>query len=294
MLTSSTSTISSFSLLPLPPLPPVAFLYGFTGSVFSYLFFRWLSPVLTSTCGTSTFKQHVNSLDGGRRYHYHSLLPSTIHAVVQIIGTYSFVLFHDNSEGSDLFGDGSAAVTSFDERTIVPRGITHLGPCVYMGIFVGYLVTDVACAPSFAIMGHPFVLHHVAASICWTYSACFRVMQPVGLQLQFNELSTPMMNLRQVLITAGYASDHLSVVVSSLAFFVVFGMVRVVPLPFMVHNWIFREFHDIQKAIGLGGAVFLSFFFAVNAVLQCGWFYIMCHKLVGLMTTTNKTEKKIS
>ncbi|KAL3759803.1 hypothetical protein ACHAWU_007547 [Discostella pseudostelligera] len=281
---------SASSLLPVP-IPPSSFLYGFIGGAISYLSSRALSPLLTSTLGSSSFQRNVNSLDKAKRYHYHSLLPSTIHALIQIIGTYSFVFYGSGEESSSL-SSSSSSVLSFDERTIVPYGTTHLGPSIYMGIFVGYLVTDVICAPSLSSMGYPFVLHHVAATICWTYCACYRVMQPVAMLLQFNELSTPLMNLRQMLLTAGYDSSGLSVTVSSVAFFVAFGMVRVAPLPSLVYNWIFRDYEAIRSAIGLGGAICLSLFFAVNALLQCGWFCIMCQKLMGMVAKEKPKAKK--
>ncbi len=272
-------------------LPPPSFFYGFTGGAIAYLFFRALSSILTCTLGTSALQRNVNALDEAKRYHYHSSLPSIAHALVQIIGTYSFVFYGCGEEEMDEAAEEESAssskhlasVLSFDERTIVPYGTTHLGPSVYMGIFVGYLVTDVACAPSLSDMGYPFVLHHVAASICWTYCACFRVMQPAAMLLQFNELSTPLLDLRQMLLTAGYDSNGLYVMVISVAFFVVFGMVRVAPLPFVIYHWIFRDFDTIRETIGLGGAVFLSFFFAVNALLQSGWFFIMCQKLMRMV-----------
>ena len=283
---------SAFSLPPLPS-PPPSFFYGFAGGTSAYLFFRASSPILTSTLGTSAFQRKVNALDEAKRYHYHSLLPSITHALFQIIGTYSFVFYGCGEQEMDdeaataeeatSSSKNMTSVLSFDERTIVPYGTTHLGPSIYMGIFVGYLVTDVACAPSLLVMGYPFVLHHVAASICWTYCACFRVMQPVAMLLQFNELSTPFIDLRQMLLTAGYDSNGLYVMVISVAFFVVFGMVRVAPLPFVVYDWIFRDFVTIRETIGLGGAIFLSFFFAINALLQGGWFFIMCQKLMRMV-----------
>jgi hypothetical protein len=117
-------------------------------------------------------------------------------------------------------------------------------------------------------------------------------MQPVAMLLQFNELSTPLMNLRQILLTAGYDSSALSVTVSSVAFFVAFGMVRIAPLPSMVYNWIFRDYDAIRNTIGFGGAIFLSLFFAVNALLQCGWFCIMCQKLMGMVAKEKPNTKK--
>jgi len=268
--------------------PPPSFLYGLIAGAIAYFICRRLSPILTSSLGTKSFQKTVASLNKEKLYAYHNLLPSTIHALAQIIGTYTIV-FHGREGYDDDDGVSSPAII-FDDRTIVPYSFTHLGPTVYMGIFVGYLLADVASAPSMREMGYPFVIHHIAASACWTFSASNRVMQPVGCLFQFNELSTPLMNLRQYLLTAGYASSDLPMVVSSLSFFAVFGLVRVAPLPFVVRNWIVRDFVAVRKEIGTGGAILLSLFFAVNALLQCSWFFTMCQRLVGMFSKRRKAK----
>jgi hypothetical protein len=109
-----------------------------------------------------------------------------------------------------------------------------------------------------------------------------QVMQPVGCLFQFNELSTPLLNVRQYLLTAEYASSNPQVAISSLVFFSVFGLVRVAPLPFVIRSWILRDFEAVRRKIGTGGAIFLTLFFALQACLQCGWFFIMCRKFVEM------------
>mmetsp|Transcript_3173 Transcript_3173/g.8107 ORF Transcript_3173/g.8107 Transcript_3173/m.8107 type:complete len:285 (+) Transcript_3173:132-986(+) len=277
-------------ILPLPS-PPSSFLCGILLGASIYVISRLLSPILTARYGTPSFNKRVASLEDGRLYHYHSLLSSTIHALVQVIGTCAFVFYGRQGYDDDL-PDGASPETVFDDRIFVPYGLTRLGPAVYMGIFVGYLLTDVASAPSFAVMGYPFVVHHLAASACWTFSACNRVMQPVGLLFQFNELSTLLMNVRQFLLTAGYASSDPPVLVSGLVFMLLFGLVRVAPLPFVIKDWIYRDFDAIRGKIGLGGATLLSAFFAVNASLQCGWFFIMCQRIVELLGKLLRKQPK--
>ena len=247
-----------------PPLLPPSFLLGTAlgASIFT-IFFR-LSPFLTSRLATPSFVRNVSNLDDAARYNYHSYLPSTIHAILQVVGTSSFVFFHHGD------ADADDDATSFDSRTLVPYGVTRLGPCVYMGIFVGYLLSDLFAAPSLKAMGYPFVAHHVAASACWAYCACHGVMQRVGCMFQFNEVSTPLMNLRQYLLTAGYGSGEPIVAITSLAFFAIFGLARVVPLPFVTRDWATRDYFAIRDKVGTRGAVLLSAFFAVNAALQCG------------------------
>jgi len=268
-------------------LPP-SFVYGFVGGSIGYFLCRYLSPIITNIFATSSFKERVNALDIGKTYHYHSLLPSTIHALLQVIGTYS-VVFYGRERYDDV--NGISPNILFDDRTYVEYGLTGIGPAVYSGVFVGYLFSDILAAPSLKSMGYPFVLHHIAAILCWTFCSYHKVMQPIACLFQFNELSTPLMNIRQYLLTAGYKSSDISVSISSLVFFIVFGLVRVVPLPFVIKNWISRDYDAIRLAIGSSGAILLSVFFAVNALLQCGWFLIMIQKLLSMLSS-KKTKKK--
>ncbi|KAL7466552.1 hypothetical protein ACHAXS_006848 [Conticribra weissflogii] len=268
------------------PVPPSSFFYGlFIGSV-TYSFFRFLSPVVTSRFGTSSLQSNVSKLNSGKTYHYHSLLPSTIHALLQIVGTWG-VVFHGR-RGLD-YDHANADVKSmlspailFDEQTFVTYGLTPFGPTVYMGIFVGYLLTDTILAPSFKDMEYVYVVHHLAASLCWTYCASCRIMQNYASLLQFCELSTPLMNLRQILLVSGYKSSDLSVTITSLSFFLVFALVRVAPIPFLVRNWVYRDFGSVRDLVGMGGSAFLTMFVVVHVALQLGWFGIMCGKLWGI------------
>lgn len=289
------------TLSPLHSLLPPSFVYGtIAGFILFNIFYR-LSPILTSLLGTKSFQQKIALLkhEDGKFWNYHSLLPSTVHAIAQVVGTYSMV-FHGR-DGYDLASDATTGTTAaadpssspaiiFDDRTIVPYGITHLGPAVWMGIFVGYLVADALSSGSFRVLGFPFAVHHFAASLCWTFSAYFRVMQPVGCLLQFNELSTPLMNVRKYLLFAGYRTSDFEVTVCSLAFFAAFGLVRVAPLPFVVRDWIARDFGPVRNEIGTGGAVLISAFFAVNVLLQFGWFAIMCRKIAEKFGTKPKAK----
>jgi len=95
-------------------------------------------------------------------------------ALAQIVGRYAFV-FRGREGYDDVLADGASPETVFDDRTVVPYGATHLGPTVFMGVFVGYLIADVWCAPTLEIMGWPYVVHHLAATCCWTFCACNRV-----------------------------------------------------------------------------------------------------------------------
>jgi hypothetical protein len=259
--------------------PPPSFLYGAAIGAVVYCLSRFLSHKVLRIC-PSSFQQKVANLQFEQLYHYHSLLPSTIHAIIQIVGTYHFVFY------------GNKDVLTFDDELFVPYGITKLGPGFYMGFFVGYLLTDTASAPSLKILGLPFAVHHISASLCWTFCASVRIMQPLASFLQFNELSTVLMNVRQVLLTAGYQSSDLIVSVVSLSFFALFSAVRVFPLPFVVHKWISHEFVSIKNEVGWEGAILLSLFLAVNVMLQGSWFTIMVRKVIGLLTKKESKRKE--
>mmetsp|Transcript_5347 Transcript_5347/g.8210 ORF Transcript_5347/g.8210 Transcript_5347/m.8210 type:complete len:268 (-) Transcript_5347:97-900(-) len=258
--------------------PPPSFLYGAGIGTIIYCLSRFLSHAIIQIC-PSSFQQKLANLNFAQLHHYHSLLPSTVHAIIQIVGTYN-VVFH-----------GDKDVLTFDDRLFVPYGITTLGPCFYMGFFVGYLLTDTALSPSLKVLGLPYAVHHISASMCWTFCASNRIMQNLASFLQFNELSTVMMNVRQVLLTAGYKSSDGIVVVVSLAFIALFSAVRVFPLPFLVHKWITYQFVSIRNEVGLGGASLLSLFLAVNVMLQGSWFAIMVRKLIELFTKSKKQSK---
>eukprot|EP00569_Conticribra_weissflogii_P007230 CAMPEP_0171328576 /NCGR_PEP_ID=MMETSP0878-20121228/736_1 /TAXON_ID=67004 /ORGANISM="Thalassiosira weissflogii, Strain CCMP1336" /LENGTH=287 /DNA_ID=CAMNT_0011828435 /DNA_START=47 /DNA_END=910 /DNA_ORIENTATION=+ len=277
------------------PIPPPSFFHGlFLGSV-TYSFFRFLSPIVTTSFGTPSFQSNVSKLNSGKSYHYHSLLPSTIHALLQIVGTWG-VVFHGrrgldyDHDIADLKITSSPAIL-FDEQTIVTYGLTYFGPTVYMGVFVGYLLTDTILAPSFKDMEYVYVVHHLAASLCWTYCASFRIMQNYASLLQFCELSTPLMNIRQILLISGYKSSDLSVTLISLSFFLVFAMVRVAPIPFLLRDWVFRDFSSVRDVVGIGGSAFLTMFVVVHVALQLGWFGIMCGKLWEIAFGKRKQEK---
>ncbi|KAK1738984.1 hypothetical protein QTG54_010300 [Skeletonema marinoi] len=124
--------------------------------------------------------------------------------------------------------------------------------------------------------GYPYVVHHLSASMAWTFCASNQVMQPLASFLQFNELSTVMMNVRQVLLTAGYKSSDLIVIVVSLTFFALFS----------------AEFVSIRNEVGWGGAILLSAFLAVNVMLQGSWFTIMASKLIGMFSKKQSKKKE--
>ena len=287
---------------PALPLPPPSFLYGLLAGAILTLLCRKLSSILTGHFTTPSFQTRVKALNSNKLYHYHSLLPSTVHALVQIVGTVGVVLHgrrgldydydYDHDYDNRTTHDKSPSLL-FDERSLVTYGLTPLGPAIYMGIFVGYLLADTLSAPSPSDMEYIYIVHHLAASLCWTYAACHRILQPYALLLQFCELSTPLMNARQLLLIAGYPSSSKSVMGLSLLFFATFGMVRVATLPYIIQGWVGRDYDAVGTVEGVGwrGAVGVSVFVGIHAVLQINWFGMMCWKLWG-MAMKKKTKKE--
>jgi hypothetical protein len=161
-----------------------------------------------------------------------------------------------------------------------------------MGIFVGYLLADIIASPSLQAIGYVFVFHHVAASIVWTYSASYRIMQLLACFLQFNEFSTPLLSLRHLMLTAGYTSGDKALSIVNIVFFASFGMIRVVPMPSIIWNWFYRDFGIVEKATGRGAALVVSAFVVVHVGLQGSWFMKMCRKLVGMMKGTNSKGRQ--
>ena len=189
--------------------------------------------------------------------------------MVQVIGTAAFLPKMRND-----------SILGWDTRTTVDYGWTGLGPAVYSGIFVGYLMADFFfLGPK--KLGTAYVFHHLSASVAWTMALLLNVFQFPGQLLQFCELSTIFMNLRQLYLTAGYDSSSVPVLASSLTFFASFAAVRVLPLVPLLHKWVTLDFGVIRDEVGIWAAVSYSGFLAIHAGLQCTWFHIMLKKLVA-------------
>eukprot|EP00956_Cyclotella_meneghiniana_P006915 scaffold9334_cov71-Cyclotella_meneghiniana.AAC.3 len=142
------------------------------------------------------------------------MLPSVVHALAQIVGVFTVVFYGREGfdENAEIFGDRSSVVR-FDERTFVPYGLTPLGPTIYMGIFVGYLLSDMYASPSLRALG-----------------------------------------------CDGKRDVGLTIV--NISFFLLFGLIRVAPLPWIVYHWVTTDYTAIKTEVGIGGAMKVS---------QYGW-----------------------
>ena len=111
-------------------IPPPSFLYGIIISLTSYpILLHYISPLLISKYATTSLRQKVNSYDHVKSYQFHSMLPSVIHALIQIVGVATVVLW--GREGFDGEG-GRASIVEFDERTFVPYGVRFVNIAIYL------------------------------------------------------------------------------------------------------------------------------------------------------------------
>jgi hypothetical protein len=225
--------------------------------------------------------QKVTNLPKAKdKYFFWTLGPSTVHAIVQIIGTAGFL--------RPLL---AKSVVSQDSSLFVDYGWTGLGPEIYQGIFVGYLLADFAyLGPK--MLGPAYVGHHLMASACWIYSSLSGINQWLAALLQFNEFSTIFMNLRQLLLTSGYSSSSSEVTIISLLFFLSFGAVRVAPLFLVLKNWISSDFGIVRDEVGMLPAAITSGFIIFHCFLQGYWFSLMLKKLAGKFLSAKGDTKK--
>ena len=240
---------------------PPAFWYGAFAGAIGYSVSTWIGKWWFRSRASASFHKHVHTtLDTKQRESFFSLFPSTVHAVVQIVGSAYVSLYGPYPAGKN-------PITYFDSRLLVEYGLTGFGPTVFMGIFVGYLLADWQKIGT-NNLGPLMTGHHVLASLCWTMCTSLQCMQWLAVFLQFNECSTLFVNLRQYLLTAGYASSSKEVIGASLAMFVTFGAVRVFPLPKIVYNWMTQDYTTLQHSKGTGPAIITTVFISFHVLMQ--------------------------
>jgi hypothetical protein len=252
---------------------PEFFLYGAAAGVVGFFFFFWLATIVLPNMTPPSFQEKVKALSPKDRYLLYTLVPSTVHALVQMGHPAYISLGFSAAHTADK-------VTYFDEKW----------PVLYMGVFVGYLMGDF-CTLGPKILAPVFEIHHLAASACWTMSAHLHSMQWYASFLQFCEFSTFFLNYRQILLTAGYTSSDTEVTLASLGLFLSFGAVRVAPLPGIMYGWVTRDYGVFRDKNGQGAAAVCCLFFAIHAGLQTFWFGLMVKKLLSaVLGKKKKTE----
>ena len=209
----------------------------------------------------------------GVRADWDARLPSTVHAIAAVLGSYSPAMLNA--------AHTSSRVTHYDSRLFVDYGVTGLGPEFFMGMFVTYLLSDLSVMAYYAfVRGEyasnfwPSVAHHVLASASWTAAISTKSVQWYGCFWMIAELSTVFVNLRHMLYKCDLKSSA-AYFYNGLAMTLSFFAVRVLPLPFTLFNFFSTDAAEMRAANGTGFAAFISFCVIFNAGLQSYWFGLM-------------------
>lgn len=256
-------------------LPPF-FIYGAVAAIPVYYFSYWIfEKVLIPRFFTLSFNQRLKNLEDKKLVLFMTIFPSTVHAFFHVFGVPPWITFGYST------AHNAAKIAYYDDHW----------PAFFQGVFAGYMVADYSKC-GFKTLGIAFTVHHVFAMAAWTLSAYLRSMQWQTALLQFCELSTIFMNLRQLLLTAGYASDGAAVTVVSLIFMISFFAVRVVPLPMILRELFLTGFVDMRDKDGLFFALCGAGFTMLHAALQLMWFSIMMKKLFSVVLGNDKKKEK--
>lgn len=255
---------------------PPFFIYGAVAAIPVYYFSYWIfEKVLIPRFFTLSFNQRLKDLEDKKLVLFMTIFPSTVHAFFHVFGVPAWITFGYSTLHN------AAKIAYYDERW----------PAFYQGVFAGYMVADYSKC-GFRTLGTAFTIHHSFACAAWTLSAYLRSMQWQTALLQFCELSTIFMNLRQLLLTAGYASDGAAVTVVSLIFMISFGAVRVLPLPMILRELFLTGFVDMKNKDGLIAALCGAGFTILHTILQLMWFSIMMKKLFSVVLGNDKKKEK--
>ena len=244
----------------MPPVLPHSFLLGTLAGACGYFSCILVSRLLLAHVCSRSQRDRVAALsEKERRLDFHSRLPSTVHAVVQVLATGPTVLT-DTPWGLDR-------VNHFDER--IWSGGWKLGPAVFAGVFVGYLMSDFLWCGQYdtALM----VGHHLVAAAAWTVTSSLRTLQYYQQFLQFNELSTIFINVRALLLVSG-CGENVLVMLVSVAVLLTFGAVRVLPLPMLFFRFVNTDAAALLQAQGWCTVLATTGLLCFHAVMQSFWY----------------------
>jgi len=244
-------------------IPPM-FLHGISAAFLgTYAIYYATKVVLIPRFATQSFRDKIDQLVTLKdKKNFYTTFQSMAHALVQSC-------FHPMLISLGYSPEHSAnRVTYFDDGW----------PAFFSGIFVGYLLADTMIIGPIDL-GPMYCLHHLSAIVIWTWTACVGAMQWYASMLQFAEFSTIFLNGRQWVLTAGYSSDSRVVVGVSMAFFVAFFVVRVVPLPWLVYLWLTNDLAQLSDEKGLPVALASTSTLIIHVLLQSFWFLLMVNKI---------------
>ena len=270
MSTTTTTTTTTTT----PVFPPY-FLYGAIIVIPIYYVCYWFAnKILLGKYGTKNLKNKFNNLNKDKQIEFIVLFPSTVHAIVQSFGYPMFIaLGYSMNHNMDK-------IAYYDTKW----------PAFYQGIFAGYMVADYV-KNGYKILGLGLTIHHTTAFLAWTLSAYLQTMQWQTSLLQFCELSTIVLNLRQFLLTTGYDGTIMTIV--NLTFMGSFTIVRVVPLPMILKELYNTGFIDMKNKDGLIMAIGGTVFTLIHAGLQLTWFSFMVKKLISKLIKTDNNNNNI-
>jgi hypothetical protein len=256
-------------------LPPF-FLYGMTaGFVGVFVFFGLARDVLIPKLATKAFRERLSGLSRKDKNFLYITLPSMVHAIAHSFFHPAWISFGFSPEHNEN------RVTYFDDTW----------PAFFSGVFVGYLVGDLTVLGP-KDLGPVYLIHHISASAIWTISASFRSMQWYASLLQFAEFSTIFLNIRQVVLTAGYPSSAPISLAASLSFFLSFLAARILPLPTLVRQWLTKDYDAMKEERGMTLAVCNSAALLIHVGLQSFWFFLMIKTIVGMAIGKKKQSKE--
>ena len=255
---------------------PPYFVYGIaSGFVGVFVTFYLMRDVLVPNCTTPSFRKRVARLKTRKdKNFFYITLPSMIHSLAHSCFHPRLISFGASPQH---FAD---RVAFFDDTW----------PAFFQGVFVGYLAADF-CLLGPVDLGPAYIVHHLSAMAIWSWSTCLGAMQWYASFLQFAEFSTIFLNLRQWVLTAGYPSDSPLAMGISLLFFTSFFVVRVIPLPVLVIQWVTFDFQKLLEEKGKVLAVASSVTLTIHLLLQSFWFFLMVNKILRIVLSGSKKKK---
>eukprot|EP01134_Creolimax_fragrantissima_P000337 CFRG0337T1 len=160
--------------------------------------------------------------------------------------------------------------------------------------FVGYSIMDTGLLfLYYEVRGRPWdiVLHHAVVSALAVIPILYQAHGMIVSLYLINELSTPFLNLMQMMKTAGIHKNASIVVINQVIFGVVFFFCRVVPNSFAIIALLYHDAINTQpiELVWVGGFLVISF-----DLLQIYWFaYIvkMGQKAVKSMDKADDDKK---
>ncbi|KAL5580449.1 hypothetical protein UlMin_012891 [Ulmus minor] len=254
------------------PFPLVSFESRCLASVLSGIILCYVVYEWTGIISRSCFKGY-NKLSPAQKLEWNNRGISTVHAIVVAFASFYLLVV------SDLFNEDSG------EGLIVDR--TSTVSDTLLGISVGYFLTDLAMIywtfP--ALGGMEYVLHHALSMFSIIQSLLSGQGLIYILMVLFSESTTPFVNLRWYLDTAGQKTSSLYIF-NGIGLFVGWLVARIFLFIYLFIH-MFLHFDQVKTIFPLGFYSLLTVPF-VLAFMNVFWFW----KIVkGLIKTLSKARR---